>query len=300
MKKFNTHIAIFIVVVMLSIFGILSLTNGYSDAFYLKISSSKQTNLILGTSKAAQGIQPKILQNHLNHSFFNYAFTMHSSPFGNVYWNSFQKKLDTVSEKNQIFILSVDAWSISSSTKNPNDSLQFRENSSFLNEIQDVNSAPNFNYLMHHFDSKYYKILIKDTTAFLHDDGWLEVSHDDDKEKVDRRTAYTMLDYEEKLRKYQFSEVRYQYLLKTIRYLKKYGEVYLVRLPVHPNLMKVENKIVPDFNLTIQEAIHQASNYLDLSLYNAEFSYTDGVHLDKISGEKVSKMIAEKIKITRK
>ena len=60
MKKFSIHISTFLIILVISILAVFYVADGYADSFYLKISSSKQKNLILGTSKAAQGVQPQV------------------------------------------------------------------------------------------------------------------------------------------------------------------------------------------------------------------------------------------------
>ena len=297
MKKFIIHISIFSFILLVAIFFVLSQANGYSDSFYLKVSSPKQSNLILGTSKAAQGIQPQILNRELKKQFFNYAFAIYASPYGEVYLNSIKDKLDTTSKDN-IFILTIDVWSISSATEDPNDSMNFRENKSFLGKGINVNSSPNFKYLFTSFENKYINILLHDTVTYLHDDGWLEVSLNEGEENVKRRTNFTINSYREKIDQYHYSDVRYSYLLRTIDFLNKYGKVYLVRLPVHPGLMEVETEIIPNFNTLIESAIKVSEDYFDLTVYNQDFEYTDGVHLNKSSGEIVSTIIAKKINTT--
>lgn len=294
MRRFIIHITIFSVVLLGTIGYIFSLANGYSDSFYLKVSCPKKTNLILGTSKAAQGIQPQILNKSLSKKFFNYAFALYASPYGETYLNSIKNKLDTTSRHN-LFILTVDVWSISSTSEDPNDSENFREKESFLGKGLNVNASPNFKYLLNYFDNKYFYILQKDTTAFVHDDGWLEVSLNDDEAGVQRRTNFTLNSYRDKIEKYNYSDIRYLYLLKAIDFLNKYGEVYLVRLPVHPDLMTIENEVIPDFNNVLQTAIKKADGYFDLTPLNQDFEYTDGVHLNKACGEIVSSIIASKI-----
>ena len=71
MKKFIGHIIILGLAIAASIGFIFSKADGYSDAFYLKFTSSKKSNLILGTSKAAQGLQPDVLMNINKEDFFN-------------------------------------------------------------------------------------------------------------------------------------------------------------------------------------------------------------------------------------
>ena len=99
-----------------------------------------------------------------------------------------------------------------------------------------------------------------------------------------------------RLPKTKFSQVRLNYLLKTIKYFKNYGRVYLVRLPIHSSLMKIENDLIPKFNDIINEAIISSDEYIDLTTLNSSFQYIDGNHLNKASGEVVSKEIAEWIK----
>ena len=76
MKKFVLHISLFILGLTTSILIIFSFANGSSDEFYLKLTTPKQGNLILGTSKAAQGVQPKILENTLNKNYARPAFAV--------------------------------------------------------------------------------------------------------------------------------------------------------------------------------------------------------------------------------
>jgi len=76
MKKFIGHIFILGIITIASIGFILSKADGNADAFYSKFTSTKKTNLILGTSKAAQGLQPQILTKTAKKEFYNYAFAM--------------------------------------------------------------------------------------------------------------------------------------------------------------------------------------------------------------------------------
>ena len=270
---------------------VLSFADGYSDSYYLKVSSPKQANLVLGTSKCAQGLQPQALESVLHLPFYNYAFSIYASPYGNVYLNSIKNKLDT-SATNNISILTVDPWSLCSMTDAPNDSTAFRENKSFLNSVTNVSKRPNFKYLIHYFEGCYYKILLKDSPALLHSDGWLQVSINDDSTSVEQRTRFTLKDYESKLATYTFSELRYTYLLKTIDYLRQYGKVYLVQLPVDPRLSDIESTLMPDFDLILRGAVEKSDGYLDLTRYNEKYTYTDGSHLDANSGREVSLYIA--------
>jgi hypothetical protein len=76
-------------------------------------------------------------------------------------------------------------------------------------------------------------------------------------------------------------------------FLRNYGKVYLVRLPVHPELQKLEDSLSPDFNVRLAETLQKSNGYLDLTPKNANFNYTDGVHLTSQSGSEVSRLIGE-------
>ncbi|GGF51603.1 hypothetical protein [Echinicola rosea] len=265
----------------------------YTDPFYLRFTSHKQKNLILGTSRAAQGLQPEIFKERLGLEIYNYSFTLSHSPYGKVYYESIVKKHNK--EKNGVFILAVDPWSISSWCNDPNDLAKFRENELSLGITHNVNMYPNFEYLLKNLKGNYKDILLPRTRkVFLHHDGWLEIKDIPmDSLSVSNRINEKLYDYRNKyLLKTKYSKVRYEYLLKIINYLSDYGEVYLVRLPVHFKMMEIEEELMPNFNNTIKDAIKNSQGYLDLTEYNSRFKYTDGNHLHKSSGIEVSQLVA--------
>ncbi|MGA1868179.1 MAG: hypothetical protein ACMUJM_06485 [bacterium] len=274
---------------------ILSQADGYTDAFYIRFTTHRQKSLIIGTSRAAQGLQPGVLNDVLGRDdFFNYSFTLAHSPYGPAYLDSIKKKLSPDSQ-NGIHIVTVDPWGISSTCKNPNDKFQFRELKSFISKMKIVNKKPNFDYLINNFDKNFANILIKDSRKFLHTNGWLEVTVKMDPEIVQRRINKKIQEYKNKvLPRYKFSNVRYEYLFKTIEFLKQHGRVFMVRLPIHPKMMDIERILMPDFNNKMQNIVVKSSiKYYDMTYMNSNFTYTDGNHLHKESGAQVSKIIAE-------
>ena len=295
MKKFVLHISLFVLLLVGFMIGVFMNADGSSDPYYLKLTTPEKSNLILGTSKAAQGIQPQVLQSILDIDFYNYSFSFFASPYGRVYLESIKNKINK-NGRNQTFVLTVDSWSLSSQKSIKNDTTKFREESSFLKDITNVTQNPNLKYLLKHADGSYYKILMKDATAFLNDDGWLEVSLNNNVDQVSRRTNHTISSYLKKAKNYEYSEVRNNYLVETIYYLKEYGSVYLVRLPIHPKVQEIENQLIPNFNDQINFAIEVSDGYLDLTNENALHTYTDGIHLDKKSSKEVSLTIASWIK----
>ena len=294
MKIFFKKTLIFSLFLAVSFMWILSRANGFTDPFYLRFTTPKQSNLILGTSRAAQDIRPNILNNILGKSFYNYSFTVAHSPYGSTYLKSIKKKLNR-STTNGIFILTVDPWSISSWTKDPNDYKSFRELELCVGNTIIVNLNPNLLYLLFNWKEKHLDILKKkDSNMFLHHDGWLEITIDMDSIKVSDRIKVKEKSYREGYLPYaKFSEHRLNTLEETIRFLKNHGEVYLVRLPIHPKIMQIEYELMPDFNDKIKEAISISSGYLDLTIRNNNYKYTDGNHLYKDSATEVSRIIGE-------
>jgi hypothetical protein len=294
MKKFLIQIMFFFILIAVAYAMVLSLEDGYTDPFYIRFTTPKQNNLIIGTSRAAQGLQPDVFQEVLNMNINNYSFSILNSPFGSVYLESIKNKLVT-NTRNGIFIVTVDPWSISSVADNPNDSSMFRENNLFLAKTKVVNINPNPFYLLNDPDDKYKTLFPKRySKMYLHNDGWLEVTINMDSLAIEERLEKKIHLYKtNNLLINKLSRLRLNYLIKTINYLNHHGKVYLVRLPIHPKMMEIETLYMPEFDYIIQEAKDISTGYLDLTEYNSEFIYTDGNHLYKESGKIVSKMIAE-------
>ncbi|MBK8600028.1 MAG: hypothetical protein IPN80_05230 [Flavobacterium sp.] len=68
--------------------------------------------------------------------------------------------------------------------------------------------------------------------------------------------------------------------------------IYLVRLPVSPKLMDIENQLAPKFQRLMRLPTEKSSGFLDLTSKNNAFTYTDGVHLSAKSSKLVSEEIA--------
>jgi len=82
MKKFIIKTAIFSFLTLSCFLFVLSRADGNTDPFYIRFTTPKQASLILGTSRAAQGLQPAVINEIGKTQLFNYAFTLGQSPFG--------------------------------------------------------------------------------------------------------------------------------------------------------------------------------------------------------------------------
>lgn len=300
MKRFLIQCLSFLLLCLLFMGLILIQADGYTDTFYLKFTSKPQSNLILGTSKAAQGLRPQILKEITGTSFFNYAFTEIHSPYGESYFRSIVKKLKKEDESG-VFILTIDPWSISSSSPDPNDATQFRELGLAVDNTHFVNLNPNIPYLIENLSGEYYTILTqRNPEFFLHGDGWLEVTLSRDSAEIAQRRREKLEHHRKNsLPFYKFSSLRFSYLQKTIQFLREHGSVYLIRMPVHPEMMKLEDKMMPDFEEKLNSLIPHVDAFLDLAADNAEYGYIDGTHLDVASSERLSKEVGTWIKETQ-
>lgn len=275
----------------------------YFDPFYLRFTTGKHHSMIVGTSRAAQGVLPEILNRELGDKYTeigNFAFTVANSPYGEVYLKAIQQKLDTTrTSKENIFILAVDPWSIATKNNPTDDVALYRENGLFLDNMKTIGKTgkPNYEYLSKGYVESWGKILYRPMTTKrrmrLHEDGWLEVNVPMSEAEVQRRMANKIDTYKELLSGFSLSINRLTELERTIIYLEKYGEVVLVRLPVCAEIGKIEDELMSDFDkkmcgLSQKHTVPYWSFMDKLS----EYIYTDGNHLYKESSRKISAEIA--------
>ncbi len=281
---------------------------GYSDAFYTRLTTDKAPSLILGTSRAAQALQPQVFQK-LAPEMQNFAFTNLHSPFGTSYLKLIQKKLD-LGVKNGLFIIAVDPWGVSSLTKEETKLENFREYKVFTSQIHLVNMAPNLEYILKHYDKPlyyviaedvYYAIIGKSPPMKLHRNGWLEVNVSVDSAAVQQRIQEKIEDYSRYATDGAISPIRLNALRETVKYLSNYGKVFLVRLPVSRELAEIEKNYSPTFDEMMQEISHQYSApYLNYFSASGQYLTTDGNHLYKDAGKVISQKVETDIaKITQ-
>ena len=275
-----------------SLLGLLALWpvlhSGRVDAFYARFTSPPAGSLIVGTSRAAQGIRPDIIskQQAFEGPLLNYAFTLTHSPYGPAYLASIRRKLKPET-RNGLFIVAVDPWSLAAINE------QFPEANSFVGQLTQVSQNPNLPYLTRYQTKPLYRLLLDYATATerLHPDGWLEVRIATDSATVRARTARKVLDYRKLMATQHLSPGRLTALRQTVELLRQHGRVYLVRLPVGPPLLKLEQEFQPDFVPQMQHlARQQQVRYLDYSA--RPYATTDGNHLQRDAAAAFSRQLA--------
>ena len=286
---------------------VLMLGNGKIDGFYLRFTTPKQHSLVVGNSRAAQGIVPSVVDEYLSGlnfqgPLFNFGFSLSTSPYGPYYLASIRKKLD-FSTRNGLFILSVDPWSISREAHlTDKDTTYFFESKSLPYNMHFVNSSPNIEYLFKNYYKGWGDMIVANTVrtvqAELHPDGWLEVTIPMNKAKHDARIKDKVQRYRsENFYAKTFSPVRLDYLKKTIRFLKARGQVYLVRIPLDHRLAEIEHEYLPEFDQLMEKCSAETDvPYLNYFADNELYQTTDGNHLYKESAKLFSKKLAEDIR----
>lgn len=279
--------------------------DGYFDPFYLRFTNGKHASMIIGTSRAAQGLQPAVFNEKLKNNYApmgNFGFTALNSPYGEVYFRGIKKKLKKrKSNKKKLFILSVDPWSLSNK-ENPDDEVsKYRENGLFLDRMVMVGQKgkPNFDYLAKNYTkswANFYKP-VDTTEMLLHEDGWLEVTVPMQPNHVRSRTNSKVRTYRTKvLPNYTFSPNRFKQLEATAQYLRKYGEVVFVRLPIAKEMKALEDIYIKDFDTRMCTLAKKMTlRYWSFVQDPDNYVYTDGNHIYKDSGKKLSADIANMV-----
>lgn len=298
MNKFIFKIFIFVIIILTTYIFLGFLADGYTDPFYLRFTSGKQNSLILGSSKAAQGILPeklnlKISKSILNEDIYNYAFTVNHSPFGKLYFKSIKEKLNTQT-KNGLFIITVDPWAISKSNKINH----MRETELEIGKLTFFNSNPNYDYLLNSYKSSMFNLIrlkySKNKNLFLHKSGWLEVDISLSDSDLKRGIKEKILVYKNKIKNYKISDIRLSYLEKTISLLSKHGKVILVRMPIHNDMLIIENEFDVGFNERM-EVLKRKYDIPYLVYQDENYIFPDGNHLYKDSGKQFSEKLANDI-----
>jgi len=264
---------------------------GMTDYAYKRFTSEKQSSLIIGTSRAAQGIQPRVInkyfsKNEFDLPIYNFSFSVLDSPFGEVYFNAIKKKV-LQTNKNSLFIIAVDPWSLSLINERSDNDWHFSEYKRCLNLIYFINVKPNFEYLFRYFrpsiEPTWWSIFTRSRTGHLNDDGWYEVNLKMEPTMA-KKNIEAKMEFYYKYRTVK-SKDRINALVMTIGYLKNFGSIYLCRIPVCKEMFLLEDKMWKDFDEDMSKIANEYSiPYFSFRNDYKRFRTTDGNHLYKDDG----------------
>lgn len=276
------------------------MADGTTDAFYLRFTVKMRKSLVLGGSRAAQGIFPEVfnavgLRDRFEGPLYNFSFTLAHSPYGPTYLHAIEQVLDTSARKG-LFLLQVDPWQLSEAK----DSLPERERS--LGVMRTFGMKPNYEYLARYWDRGWGALSHRgskdaDTNTVLLADGRLEAHVPMAAAKWEQRTQRRLRYYRDVLMPgRRMSALRMEWLGRTIDRLKAHGTVVLVRLPASAPIRALEDSLSPHFNAyLLRMGSEHGALFIDLSDELDDAVYNDGVHLNASSGRRLSGSLARMV-----
>ncbi|HRH38863.1 MAG TPA: hypothetical protein PK760_10985 [Flavobacteriales bacterium] len=278
--------------------------DGDADAFYLRFTDGRKGSLVLGTSRAAQGIRPSVMAEALHHqgpALFNYAFTIAHSPFGATYTRAILAKLDTTT-RHGMFVVTVDPWSVADNVMEDGSTGEPIEASLMLGEQCDFTATPNREYLVRNAREGWGSFIggphhHPDTMLVLHPDGWLQLRAPLDSTKVKKRTLETEAKYrKEMLPKYRPGSARVNSLDSLLTMLQQHGTVVMLRIPVGDRIAAMEEQFDPEFTGRMEQLSGKHGiPYWDLLPERDRYTYVDGMHLDTVSSRRFSLELAARL-----
>lgn len=302
MKSFLKRVVIAGLILFIFLFFIFVFidSSGLSDHAYKKVLSKETGSLIVGTSRAAQALQPEIINPLIAQMgympTFNFSFTIIDSPFGEIYYKAISKKVNWDAEppSKRLFIICVDPFSLCDIQEM--DKKGIREREGILYGLP-FYSKPNFFYLARNL--KPWKWLKERKYMALHDDGWLELRINMD------NSAFLERNKNEKIALYKNyiatpSQNRKDWLIKTIELFMKAGDVCLCRLSSCHEMNEIEDRIWPEFD---NEMMRIADGY-DIEYHSFyedyhQFRTIDGNHICAEDGKLISRALCDSIALFR-
>ena len=308
MKKFLIRIGIVSAIAAALHLSAALLADGTFDPFYSRFTTSARHSLIIGTSRAAQGIRPADLSGLLagggyQGPLLNFAFTLAHSPYGPVYFDAVKEKLDPETQ-NGLFIVMVDPFPLSTPSPTPNDPSTFREAESLLSRMRgSINGPhPNLSYFFG-LDHGWGAVLtsrlgyLRNPTKRLHDDGWLEITIAHSPQRVRQRFKRKLAQFQKNATRFRPSHVRQEYFEKTVCLLSGHGSVFIVRMPAWEQLITLENQLMPDFDDFVQGVSNRCGAvFEDFSTDGKKYEFTDGSHLYKTGARAFTRDLAARIR----
>jgi hypothetical protein len=260
-------------------------SNGFIDYYYDKITNDGNS-LIIGTSRASQGLIPDSVMANTKFEgpMLNFAFSSFDSPFDEGYYNAIKSKLNE-GTKNGLFIIEIDPFALSSDDKS-------NLTSHTLNDQFIFHGSPNYEYLYRNVNPFYQLIEnrnFQDPSSILHKSGWLELALPMDSISINSRASAKLKALIKTIESSHLASDKIEYLEKTIKLLQAHGKVILIKIPALPKIIEVENKYAKEIDKEVQKiVVNTKVKYYDFTSKSNEYVYVDGNHLDKKSAIKFS------------
>jgi hypothetical protein len=261
----------------------------------------RANSLILGGSRAGQGLAPQAFKNVLERHdvMLNFAFNAFYSPFGPAYLEAIRRKLDPTTEDG-LFVISVNPGTLSDP-----DTLDFlREEQYRFYELYNMNLNPNVEYMLRDMGAQRTGPISPLVRLFgqkrrarqggeriYHSDGWMAVPKGGKKRKDDE---FPIKKEDRPVR----NPLRIEYLKRTISFLQEHGQVVLVRIPAGEYFWENEPDVYPAFDEEMQ-AIADSFAIPYFNYHQQPYEFHDRIdhHLSDKGAWNFSIDLAEDIKV---
>lgn len=252
-------------------------------------------SLIVGDSRTRKGVAPEVLRKELGlqGKVLNLAFNGVNSPYGEHYYKLIRRKV-AKGPAGGLFVVTVDPGSV----MDYRGAYGQREADFRFYKLWFVNMDPNIEYLIRNVSGEYSLATEllggggrERMNERFYPDGWVERLPS--KRAFKKDISEMRVNERHPIR----SPKREGYLEKTVAYLKQFGQVVIVRLPVSGEMLEEEDRIYPGFNRFVEGiAKKHGAPYFDFSGEGADYVFYDGHHhLDGPSARAFSKALAERI-----
>ena len=306
MKRFLIKLIV-LVLLLTSVYLLLvdKLSKGYVDMYYNKF-TERAGSLILGLSRADQGIAPHILERSLVEHDFELPlvnFASNQSFYGDVYHQAITKKLKN-DMNTGLFILSVTPGSFTAPKGAGAKEIELFDEESVMGKADEFASNPNYNYIMNCYGQSLYNSIYNTTkweNLKTHLNGWNELQIKSSIMKITDKDiniwkSQNISFYERKSRTEEFQKIRLQAFLDIVTFLKGKGKVFLVRLPADSDVIALENKNHNNFDHQMDSiAKIYGIPYLNYSTRQGSLKTYDGSHLESESAKKFTALLSRDI-----
>ncbi len=308
LKKFILKLLL-LTIAFVGVYGFFidKLSKGYVDEYYNKF-TQEAGGLIIGLSRANEGISPYIIEDELKDTlkFTNpiINFALNEAHFGEIYHESIKKKI-LQADDNSLFIISISPGNFTAPLGLADNQIFEFDKKLKMGKINNFTSLPNYNYIINNYGQPLYNVLHeldKWNHRTSHKNGWneviLKVPNDTIKENdITYWKSLNIKFYNDKAKHEQIAHYRYKWFIKTIKELMEKGKVFLVRMPSDIDVLKLENDYWNDFNSKM-DSISKTYNipYFNYSNQSNDYKTYDGSHLESESAKRFTKQLCRDIK----
>lgn len=274
------------IIVLLFTMAFYMIPSGRIGDVYPRVSSPLQQSLVIGTSRAAQAVNPQLINATLKDVYsptlYNFSFHLDASSYNEVYEAAIYKKLAPHDGLKHLFVLTVDPWALRNLDSVPRELA-----------LRSYSARPNVEYIVKNFSRSWFSPL--PTHSFVNENGRTEVDYaPKTKKEWEKRVEMRLMAYKDMAKNYSYSTKSQSILERLIQNLGKRGTVCLVRIPTSQPMKNLEHKICPRFDM-LMNIVAQRHGIAYYNFTETNYATTDGNHLTQNDGNRFSAALADSI-----